>query len=78
MATAFGPWTSTILIPATPIPSVRSTYKSDIGSSTYNALGLALERRFSQGTCLSNRDIPGLTPSMTDQWEAASRMVRKT
>ncbi len=30
-------------------------YKSDIGSSTYNALGLALERRFSQGLSFQSR-----------------------
>ena len=30
-------------------------YKSDIGSSTYNALGLALERRFSKGLSFQSR-----------------------
>jgi hypothetical protein len=30
-------------------------YKSDIGSSTYNALGLALERRFSKGLAFQSR-----------------------
>ncbi|HEV2399665.1 MAG TPA: TonB-dependent receptor [Candidatus Sulfotelmatobacter sp.] len=35
--------------PNYPDPFGSVDYKSDIGSSTYNALGLSLERRFSQG-----------------------------
>lgn len=35
--------------PNNPDPFGSVDYKSDIGSSTYNALGLSLERRFSQG-----------------------------
>ena len=36
-------------------PFASTDYKSDIGSSTYNALGLSLERRFSQGLSFQGR-----------------------
>lgn len=41
--------------PNNPDPFGSVDYKSDIGSSTYNGLGLALERRFSKGLSFQSR-----------------------
>ena len=50
-----GRLTSIIRIPTNPDPFGSVDRKSDIGSSTYNALGLSLERRFSQGLSFQSR-----------------------
>jgi hypothetical protein len=41
--------------PANPDPFGSVDYKSDIGASTYNALGVSLERRFSNGISFQSR-----------------------
>jgi hypothetical protein len=41
--------------PANPDPFGSVDYKSDIGASSYNALGVSLERRFSNGISLQTR-----------------------
>ncbi len=41
--------------PAFPDPFGSVDYKSDIGASTYNALGLSLERRFTNGISFQSR-----------------------
>ena len=63
--------------PNNPDPFGSVDIKRDIGSSTYHALGLSLERRFSQGLPFSPA-TPGHTPSMMVRSEAANRTARRT